>query len=73
MLLESDDELVSSEFDSASDDDELSESEDDVSSELVDPSSVVTSAFGSLYQSAFRYGIFLFTGGSVGSCLKSTI
>ena len=71
LRLESDGESDSSELDSASDDDEVSESDDDVSSELVDPSSVVTSAFGSLYQSAFRYGILLCTGGSIGSWLKS--
>ena len=73
LRLESDEESDSSELDSASDDDEVSESEDDVSSELEDPASVVNSDFGRLNQSAFRYGIFLFSRGSFGSWLKSPL
>ena len=61
LRLESDGESDSSELDSASDDDEVSESEDDVSSEPVDPASVLRSVIGSLNQSPFRYGIFCFS------------
>ena len=69
LLSFSDDELVSPAMDSASEEDELSESEDDDSSELVDPLSVLTPALRVLNQSAFRCGILDVSGGSR---LKST-